>query len=120
MNKNLTVECPADAREEVEQRLYDEWEAKKNMIKIGDNVRSFDFAFGKFGRDLEGERACFVEGVVEDFEKLEGCMRYKILVNKDVFGGDTDRSKRVGSYVFPPLNGTASMLEDSTNFVDKI
>ena len=38
------------------------------QIKIGDRVRSFDFAIGEFGRELLGEanseRAAYVEGTV--------------------------------------------------------
>lgn len=80
------------------------------MIKVGSVVRSFDFAAGKYGRDLEGERACYVEGVVEEIgEVIEGCPRYKIRVTRDVFGGE-EKPTRVGTYVFPPINGTPTML----------
>ena len=53
-------------------------------ISVGDRVRSFDFPYC---RDLDGQRACFVEGRVVDFKELEGCQRYVIDVERCVFGG---------------------------------
>ena len=84
------------------------------MIQVGDKVRSFDFAGpfangAKYGRDLEGERACFVEGVVEAVVEREGCPRYEIRVNRDVFGGE-ESDRRVGNLVYPPVNGTPSLF----------
>lgn len=70
----------------------------------GTRVRSFDFD----GRDVEGERACFVEGTVVGFCELEGCTRYDILVDRRVFGGE-DRT-REGERVFPPVNGTPKLF----------
>ena len=80
------------------------------MIQVGDRVRSFDFAESfddgaQFGRDLEGERACYVEGVVLDLADREGCPRYEIHVDRDVFGGE-ESDRRVGRVVYPPVNGT--------------
>jgi hypothetical protein len=41
-------------------------------IKIGDRVRSFDFAVGDYGRDLRGWSAAYVEGEVIGFvEKVQ-------------------------------------------------
>ncbi len=74
-------------------------------IVVGTKVRSFDFALGPDGRALTGERACYIEGVVTGFERLEGCDRYEIKVTRDVFGGKED-SRRVGATIYPPVNGT--------------
>ena len=88
-------------------------------ISVGDRVRSFDFATSPGGRDLEGERACYVEGVVEDLVRIDGCLRYKILVERDVFGGK-EGSTRVGRYMHPPVNGTPRLIGGAsvTNFVE--
>ena len=79
------------------------------MIQVGDRVRSFDFVRGDFGRDLGGERACYVEGVVESFVEREGCPRYEVRVDRDVFGGQ-DLDVRVGDLVYPPVNGTPKLF----------
>ena len=94
------------------------------MIQVGDRVRSFDFAGSfedgeQFGRNLEGERACYVEGVVESFVEREGCPRYEIRVNRDVFGGE-DSDRRVGNLVYPPVNGTPSLFGDECNNVELV
>ena len=88
-------------------------------ISVGDRVRSFDFSRGPDGRDLEGERACYVEGRVEELVEVEGCLRYRIAVDRDVFSGE-DSDHRVGSVVFPPVNGTRSTFGNVTNFVELI
>ncbi len=74
-------------------------------ISVGDFVRSFDFPHH---RELEGERACYMEGRVVDFKELEGCRRYVIEVNRCVFGGrERDQfSKRI----YPPVNGTRRLM----------
>lgn len=92
------------------------------MIQVGDKVRSFDFAetFSdgeQFGRDLSGKRACYVEGRVEEFVTRDGCPRYRILVDRDVFAGE-ERDRRVGSYVIPPVNGTPKSFGSTTDFVE--
>ena len=88
-------------------------------ISVGDRVRSFDYATSPGGRDLDGERACYVEGVVEDLVRIDGCLRYKILVERDVFGGK-EESTRVGRYMHPPVNGTPRLIGGAsvTNFVE--
>ncbi len=88
-------------------------------IQVGDRVRSFDFATSPGGRDLEGERACYVEGVVEELVRVDGCLRYKIRVERDVFGGE-DCTVRVGRYCHPPVNGTPRLIGGAsvTNFVE--
>ena len=83
-------------------------------ITIGSRVRSFDFAAG---RDLTGERACYVEGEVIGFEEIEDCQRYRILVDRDVFGGKED-GRRVGRIVTPPVNGTPIWTGQTTNYVE--
>lgn len=88
-------------------------------IKVGDHVRSFDFALGPVSnKDLTGEHACYVEGVVEDIEFFRGCERYKIRVTRRVFGGIDREDKE--DYVYPPVNGTSMVLGGVTNCVEKI
>jgi len=86
-------------------------------IQVGSRVRSFDFADGPCGRSLEGERACYVEGSVLAIEEVQGCNRYRILVDRDVFGGE-ESNRRVGDEVFPPVNGTPSLFSGPTDFVE--
>jgi hypothetical protein len=85
-------------------------------IQIGARVRSFDFIFNKSGRDLEGPEACFVEGEVVAFDYAEGCKRYCILVDRDVFGGK-EEEHRIGRLVTPPINGTPCFDQGFTEFV---
>jgi len=87
-------------------------------IKIGDRVRSFDFAVGDYGRDLRGWSAAYVEGEVIGFVEVEGCQRYQIRVDRSVFRGYAD-SKRVGRVVTPPVNGTPTYT-GVTDFVEKV
>ena len=79
------------------------------MIKVGSKVRSFDFARGDRGRQLEGERACYIEGVVEGFKDLEGCERYVIRVDRKVWAGE-EVEKPYRGHVYPPVNGTPTSL----------
>ena len=74
-------------------------------IQVGDFVRSFDFPHH---RELEGERACYMEGRVVDFQDHQGCKRYVIEVARCVFGGEERDAwpKRI----FPPVNGTRRLL----------
>ena len=90
-------------------------------ISVGDRVRSFDFDGSPGGRDLEGERSCYVEGRVEELVRVEGCLRYRILVERDVFGGK-EESTRVGRYCHPPVNGTPRLIGGAkvTNFVELV
>ena len=88
-------------------------------IQIGTRVRSFDFADGPDGRSLAGERACYVEGVVTGFERMEGCKRYRILVDRDVFGG-VEENFRVGALIYPPVNGTPTWMGGVTNSVEVV
>jgi hypothetical protein len=91
-------------------------------IVIGTRVRSFDFHTAPGGRDLEGDRACYVEGEVVGFDLVEGCRRYRILVDRDVFGGK-DEDRRLGALVTPPVNGTPygnRAGQPVTNFVELV
>jgi hypothetical protein len=89
-------------------------------IQVGDKVRSFDFAEPgeSWGRDLEGDRACYVEGVVVGFADWPDCKRYQIRVDRRVFGG---KEKPIRDpEVFPPVNGTPSTMGGVTDGVEKV
>jgi len=96
-------------------------------IQVGDKVRSFDFADTlrdgtEYGRDLEGERACYVEGTVVGFddENFE-CRRYKIEVSRRVFGGKEDSTiDPREAVVYPPVNGTPKLSRGVCNSVERI
>lgn len=85
-------------------------------IEVGTRVRSFDFPLMTreglaLGLELEGERAAYMEGIVEAIgeDDLEGCRRYRILVDKMVSGGmDRPVNPAPGqrALIYPPLNGT--------------
>ena len=80
---------------------------------IGDRVRAFDF---DDDRDLEGPRACYMEGQITGLEQMEGCWRYKIEVSKCVFGGKV--RDRYPAVVYPPINGTPRMFGGECNGVE--
>jgi len=87
-----------------------------NEIKVGDTVRSHDFPF--HGKDESGERACYVEGIVTGFERIEGCERYVIEATRRVFGGKEVEAEEGPFY--PPVNGTKSWLGGETDGVEKL
>lgn len=97
-------------------------------ITVGQKVRSFDFADGKWGRDLEGERACYVEGEVvemtrhipgpDGFLMDSGCDRYVIRCDKRVFGGE--EVEREDELFYVPVNGTPSWGSKVINCVEAI
>ena len=87
-----------------------------NLIRTNDTVRSFDF---EMLRELEGPEACYVEGVVECLKDLEGCPRYDIRVTRVVFKG-VERKFEEGHRVYPPVNGTPTILGRITDGVFKI
>ena len=97
-------------------------------IVIGQNVRSFDFASGPNGRQLTGERACFVEGVVTDITTKvpaeDGFLRdvghkvYVIAATKRVFGGKVVKSE--ADTFYPPVNGINTMFGRVTDGVEVI
>ncbi len=85
-------------------------------IKIGDTVRSFDFD----GRDLDGERACYIEGEVIAIVFWEGCDRYKIKVSDRIFRGVNVSIGEDYGEVLPPVNGTPTSLGRICNGVVKM
>ena len=87
----------------------------KTDIKIGDKVRSFDFAAH---RDIEGPDACFAEGVVEGFQTI-GCTRFDIRVTRAVWEGKEVPTEE-GARIAPPLNGTPTNMGRVTDGVVKI
>lgn len=95
------------------------------MIAVGSKVRSFDFAVpGKaWGRDLDGERAAYVEGTLVGYEEREGCLRAVIDVDRDVFGGKEKSGEysRVGETVYPPANGVGyGFTGEATDFIEEL
>jgi len=88
-------------------------------IRIGTRVRAFDFMINEDGCALEGSEACFVEGEVVAFDYAEGCKRYHILVERDVFGGK-EEEHRIGKVVTPPINGTPCFDQGFTKFVQAL
>jgi|TARA_B100001094_G_C18099811_1_gene755102 hypothetical protein len=87
-----------------------------NDINIGDKVRSFDFPTH---RDIDAPDACFIEGIVEGFTKVEGCMRFDIKATRVVFDG-VERDFEEGERAFPPLNGTPTNMGRITDGVVKV
>lgn len=81
-------------------------------IQIGSKVRSFDF----HSRDITGEDACYIEGEVVDIRWEDGCDRYVILIEKQVFAGK-EEDTHVGTLVLPPVNGTLKMSGGVTDGV---
>ena len=96
-------------------------------IPLHSHVRSFDFADdrGFVTRDIEGDRACYVEGVVcaiipagERFDTPDpggfvypaSCDRYAIRVTRLVFGGVEGDPEETPSWACPPVNGTPTSL----------
>jgi hypothetical protein len=94
-------------------------------IKAGMIVRSFDFE----NRDLEGEHACYIDGTVtailpvgHHLNPQPSCDAYQIHISRRIFGGKNiaDNQLNVGVYVYPPVNGTRSILGGVTNGVVSI
>ena len=86
-------------------------------IVIGTKVRSFDF---HRMRDLEGPRSCYTEGIVTGFEEVRGCMRYVIEVSRCISGGEDIASGEFPPTIYPPVNGTPTMLGRITDGVEVI
>jgi len=82
---------------------------------IGDRVRSFDFHGNK---EVEGPRACYMEGQITGITREFDCWRYKIEVRKCVGGGKVQTD--FPSVIYPPLNGTERMFGEVCNGVEKI
>ena len=106
---------PAHARALLD--MVDELNGREEAggIAVGDRVRSFDFD----SRDLEGERACYVEGVVEGiFEPGIAVWRsYAVRVTRRVICGE-EEPKDVGMIVRPPVNGIRTSLGRVTDGVE--
>ena len=89
------------------------------MIKVGDRVRSFDFG----SREVEGETACFVEGVVRNItnpsvdSNFRDCSHYEIRVDRRVLAGEEINGAIIGGLVYPPVNGTPSTFGGITDYV---
>ena len=85
-------------------------------IQVGDKVRSFDFAMGDFGRDLEGERASFIEGVViaigDSPGCVKGCPHFHIEVGREVSSGieNFHRGHLIGEIVLPEVGGAVEVI----------
>ena len=86
-------------------------------ITIGKRVRSFDF---HYSRDLEGDRACYMEGVVTGIEKIRGCDRYVIAVDRCVSGGKEQPAQNYPPEICPPVNGTPTLMGRITDGVEVI
>jgi hypothetical protein len=93
---------------------------------VGQRVRSFDF----YGRELEGERACYIVGTVigileagdladDGQTRFWDCDRYIIAVESRTFAGK-EKSANLLDRVFPPLNGTPSSMGETMNGVIRI
>jgi len=91
---------------------------KNSKIKIGDNVRSFDFVGNK---DMEGANACYVEGIVESIEghPLGGrASFYKFKIVRKIFGGiECDQDSE---YNWAPVNGQKDLFGREVNQVELI
>lgn len=91
-------------------------------INVGDTVRSYDFAHVGEAED-EGERACYVEGVVECITDPEthpyftDCARYQVRVTRRVFSG---KAVDHAEHVYPPVNGTPSWMGRVMNGVRRV
>lgn len=90
-----------------------------NKIQVGDTVRSFDFPDST--RDVSGNNACFVQGVVEGvgrFIEWQACDMYKIRCTKKVFGGKEIEEHE--EFYFAPINGTNKFVGGVTDGVVKV
>ena len=117
------------------------------VVGVGDRVRSYDFATAwRFappaftalpgrqdatehatGLCITGPHACYAEGVVVEItdpsdpdlpDHLRDCPRYRIAVERRIFSGE-----RVADFaveVFPPVNGTRTLLGRRMGSVHKI
>lgn len=85
-----------------------------DIIQVGDAVRSYDFP----DSDLMGE--CYIEGVIENIEWHEGCERYKIRVTARIWEGMREGITADPMYVYPPVNGTPTLMGRVTSGVRKL
>jgi hypothetical protein len=79
-------------------------------IAPGERVRSYDFA---------GNLECYADGVVEAItEPMEGCPRYRLRIERRVWKGQETNAHE--GVVFPPVNGTPTLLGRLTNLVVRL
>ena len=74
-------------------------------VHVGQFVRSFDFP--RYNRDVEGENACYVEGVGSDVVEKDGSLRYQVEVVKKMWEGKEVKIQT--KTVFPPIKGTPTL-----------
>ena len=86
-------------------------------ISVGSHVRSFDF---HYMRDLEGDRACYMEGEVTDIVEHPhyGYKCYEIQVSRVVVGGKEENEGHLT--IYPPVNGTPTTMGRITDGVEFI
>lgn len=64
---------------------------------VGDVIRGYDF------KPMAGREDCFVEGEVIDCNNNEhGYKAFKIIVSKEVFGGEKITDNLIGKFVYVP------------------
>ena len=85
--------------------------AKGGKIKVGDEIRSFDFIGNT---DVKGKDACYIEGVVletntDPFNPTMGGVYYKSKMTKKVFGG-VEREVPKDEIFFSPMQGVENMM----------
>ncbi len=79
---------------------------------INSKLRSYDF---------EHTKTCYIEGTLLGFERLEGCDRYIIRVEKVVFSNQEEaNSSLLNNNVYPPVNGTPKLFGGVCNLVELI
>ncbi len=92
--------------------------------KVGDLVRSFDFANGDQGRDLTGPRACYMVGriiAIGTFHQFHNdCARYQIAVISRTWNGVVENIQTPQADVFVPANGTPTSLGRTMDSVEVI
>ena len=104
------------------ERAYVRLQEAKKLV--AEQVRSFDFADGPGGRDIEGEHACFVQGEVlgitdpDEHPVFRDCPRYVIHVTRKVSGG----KERTGgaTVMYPPINGTPTWSGSVMDGVERL
>ena len=103
--------------------------ADKEEIKVGDRVRFFDFGSDPVNnRQLEGEEACYTEGILIGFVALpiNGCENYAIQCDTDYGAGERRTFETVGKYtregsiVYGPVNGTRYLSRGAYNNAERI
>lgn len=85
-----------------------------DIIQVGDTVRSYDFP------DNRALEHCYIEGVIENVEWHEGCERYKIRVTARIWEGKREGITADPMYVYPPVNGTPTLMGRVTSGVRKL